>query len=53
MVKKAVIVISLVEQSIKRANEDIEEEILEAISEDSARIPWLKAVENVRVTEEQ
>jgi hypothetical protein len=52
MVKKAVIIISLVEQSIERTNEEIEKEILNAISEESTKIPWLKEVEKVKVTKE-
>ncbi len=52
MVKKAVIVISLVEQSVEMANEDIEKEILDALTGELARIPWLREVEKVTVTEE-
>jgi len=52
VVKKAVIVISLVEEGIKVANEKIEEDILNELSEEPTRIPWLKEVEKVTVTEE-
>ena len=52
MVKKAVIVISLVEESTKVENEKIEEEILNELSEEPTKIPWLKEVEKVTVTEE-
>ena len=52
MVKKAVIVISLVEQDAELANEKIEEDILNELSGEPTRIPWLKEVEKVTVTEE-
>jgi hypothetical protein len=52
VVKKAVIVISLVEESTKVENEKIEEEILNELSEEPTKIPWLKEVEKVTVTEE-
>jgi hypothetical protein len=51
MVKKAVIVISLVEQSVEWANKDIEKEILALLSEEPTRIPWMKEVEKVTVAE--
>jgi len=52
MVKKAVIVISLVEESANVANQEIEKEILDELSREPTRIPWLKEVEKVTVTEE-
>lgn len=52
VVKKAVIVISLVEESAEVANEKIEKDILNELSEEPTRIPWLKEVEKVTVTEE-
>ena len=52
MVKKAVIVISLVEESTKVENGKIEEEVLDGLSEELTKIPWLKEVEKVTVTEE-
>lgn len=52
MVKKAVIVISLVEESTKVANEKIEKDVLNELSEEPSRIPWLKEVQKVTVTEE-
>jgi len=51
MTKKAVIVISLVEESIEEANEEIEKEILEELSKEMPKIPWLEKVEKVTVTE--
>ena len=53
MVKKAVIVISLVEESTEVANEKIEKDILKELSEEPTRIPWLKEVQKVTVTEEK
>ena len=51
MAKKAIIVISLVEESVEKANEEIEKEILEELSKGIPRIPWLKNVEKVTVTD--
>jgi hypothetical protein len=53
MVKKAVIVISLVEESAEKSNIEIEKEIMRELSSEPARIPWLKKVEKVTVTEVQ
>lgn len=50
MSKKAVIVISLVEESFEKSNEEIEKEIFEELSK-SLPIPWCKKVEKVTVTE--
>ena len=51
MTKKAVMVFLLVEQSVEKTNEEIEKEILEEVSRDPPRIPWLKNVEKVTVTD--
>jgi len=51
MVKKAVIVISLLEESAEKSNREIEKEIVREISREPARIPWLKKVEKVTVSE--
>jgi len=51
MTKKAVIVISLVEESIEKTNEEIEKEILEELSKNLPKIPWFKKVEKVTVTD--
>ena len=53
VVKKTVIVISLVEESAEVANEKIEKDILKELSEEPTRIPWLKEVQKVTVTEEK
>ncbi len=48
MVKKAVLLVRLVEESVKIANEEIEREIFEELSEGFTGIPW---VEKVTVSE--
>ncbi|MFQ6081462.1 MAG: hypothetical protein ACE5OW_07340 [Candidatus Bathyarchaeia archaeon] len=52
MGKKAVIVASLVDESAEEANEKIEKEILEELAKRLPKIPWLKEVEKVTVTED-
>jgi len=49
--KKAVIVISLVEESAEKSNRQIEKEIMRELTREPSRIPWLKKVEKVTVTE--
>lgn len=51
MGKKAVIVFSLVEESAEKADEEIEKEIFEEVSKGLPKIPWMKKVEKVTVTE--
>jgi hypothetical protein len=51
MVKKAVIVVSLVEESSEKMNEEIEAEIFKELSECPVKIPWIKKVEKVTVKE--
>jgi len=51
MDKKAVIVISLVEESAEKANKEIEKEITEELSKHPPMIPWLKKDEKVTVSE--
>jgi len=51
MAKKAVIVISLVKESAEKTNDEIEKEILQDLSRHPAKIPWMKKVEKVTVTE--
>lgn len=50
MDKKATIVISLIKESAEKANDEIEKEIFEELSEDLPKIPWSKTVEKVTVT---
>ena len=47
MGKKAVIVISLVEESDEKPNRKIEKEIMRELTAEPSRIPWLKKVEKV------
>jgi len=49
MRKKAIIVVSLVDESAEKANEKIEKEILEELSKEPSRIPWAKEIEKVTV----
>jgi hypothetical protein len=49
--KKVMIIISLVEEAQKEADETIEKEIFQELSEGIARIPWCKKVEKVEVVE--
>lgn len=49
MPKKAVIVVSLVEESAEKSNEEIEKEILGELSKHPLMISWLKKVEKVTV----
>ena len=51
MGKKAVIVISLVEESAEKPNQQIKKEIMRELKREPSRIPWLKEVEKVTVTE--
>jgi hypothetical protein len=49
--KMVVIVFSLVEEAEEEANETIEKEIFEELSEGISKIPWCKKVEKVEVVE--
>jgi len=40
-----------VEESAEKPNEEIEREIMEELSKEPARIPWMKKVQRVTVTE--
>jgi len=40
--KKAVIVVSLVEESADKPNEEVEREIMEELLREPARIPWFE-----------
>ena len=50
MPKKAVIVISLIEESFERIDKEIEREIFDELSKHPLKIPWMKAVVTVTVT---
>jgi len=49
--KKVMIVISLIKEAQKEADETIEKEIFQELSEDLTKIPWCKKVEKVEVIE--
>ena len=51
MDKKATIMISLVKESLEKANEEIEKDIFSELSQGLPKIPWCKEIEEVRVTE--
>lgn len=51
LVKKAVILVSLVEESSEKTNADLEKDIFHAVSKRPV-IPWVAKVEKVQVTEE-
>ena len=51
MVKKAFIEVSLVEESARKANAELEKEIFNGLSEGAPVIPWCGKVERVTVTE--
>ena len=50
MGKKVTIVISLVDESSESSSEEIQKEIFQELSKGTARIPWCKKIENVKVT---
>lgn len=52
LVKKARIVISLVKESAETPNEEIAREILKELSTLPTKIPWMKSIEKVTVTDE-
>jgi hypothetical protein len=49
MVKKAMIEVSLVEESNEKANEEIEKEIRDELSDNLHLIPWAAKVEKTTV----
>lgn len=49
MVKKAIIVITLVDESEEKSNEELEKEIFEELSKRFTIIPWMKDVKKVSV----
>jgi hypothetical protein len=51
MIKKAIIEVSLVEESAQRTNKDIEKEICEELSENLHLIPWAAKIEKTTITE--
>jgi len=51
MNRKAVIVISLVDESKQKSKQQIQKEIEIELTKEPSRIPWLKKVKKVTVTE--
>jgi len=49
LVKKALIEVTLVEESTDRTNKEIEKEILEELSENVYAIPWAAKIEKTTV----
>lgn len=49
MAKKAVIEVSLVEESIEKTNKEIEKEIREELSEKLHMIPWAAGIEKMTI----
>ncbi|MFZ1038324.1 MAG: hypothetical protein WAN53_00385 [Candidatus Bathyarchaeia archaeon] len=50
MVKKAIIEITLVDESSEKTNKEIEKEISEELSENMHIIPWAAKMERMTVT---
>ncbi|MBX5328613.1 MAG: hypothetical protein QHH18_07460 [Candidatus Bathyarchaeota archaeon] len=51
MTKKATIIITLIEESKQKTNQQLEKEIYTALTEGIPKIPWMKEIEKVRVTD--
>lgn len=52
MVRKAIITVRLVEESVEKTKKEIEKEIAEELSEFPPKIPYQEKIENVTVTQE-
>lgn len=51
-VKKVVIVVRLVKESLAKENSKIEKEIIQKLMDDLPAIPWFESIERVTVTED-
>lgn len=51
MPKKVIIVVSLVEESEKKTNDELEKDIFDELSKAPSSIPWMKEVEKVEIVE--
>jgi len=49
--KKAIIVVSLIDETVRKTNKEIEKEIMDELSRHPPLIPWLKKVEKVTIEE--
>jgi hypothetical protein len=52
VVKKAIVVFSLVEESAEKTDEEIRNDIIKELSGEPALIPWLETVEKVTILKE-
>jgi len=52
MAKKAIIILTLVDESRRKSNRELEREIFEELSKYPAKIPWMKNVVKVEVAED-
>ena len=51
LTKKVVIIITLIDESKEKRNEELEREIFEELMRNPTVIPWMKEVEKVEVKE--
>jgi hypothetical protein len=51
MPKKAIIVVSLVDESEDKTNDELEKEIFDELPKAPPSIPWMKEVEKVEIVE--
>jgi len=51
MVKKAIIEVALVEESLEKTSKEIEREISSGLSEHLHAIPWAAKIEKITITE--
>ena len=49
--KKAIIVVNLIEESVEKANQQIEKEIWRELTHDLLIVPWVERIEKITVTE--
>ncbi len=50
--RRAIIVVSLIEESSEKSDEDIEKEILEELKNEVLFTPWVESIERVTVIDE-
>ena len=50
MTKKAIITITLVEESREKSDEELKKEIFYELTKAPGKIPWMKAVKKVEIT---
>lgn len=52
MPKKAVIILTLVDESREKSNDELEKEIFDELSRAPGKIPWMKQVKKVEIVED-